>query len=410
MRKWLLLILLTFPLLSFALEPVVLQGMRIQAGTTESRIIFTLSKKTAGRVKYVPTPPRVFVEFANTIKHFSIQNAKIIGSNIQSISTDDIGKNLRFIFYVDGPVRTQIRFLAETEEKTAQLQLIIVSLNAKKSAKPKPLPVTFNTSHDKLEQDILNTLSTVSVAEKNKTDEPAKTSVTARPFTVVIDAGHGGKDPGALGKSGSKEKDVVLAIAKKLAKKINQSPHMRAVLTRDGDYYLALRQRLKLARKDKADLFIAIHADSYFDNSAMGASVYALSQKGATNEAARWLAQRDNYDELGDVDLGELKDRSTMVRSVLIDLAQTATIQDSMRLGNEMLNALDDVSLLRYKHVEQAPFVVLKSPDIPSILVETGFISNPREEQNLNSPAYQARIAAALWQGVQKYAKNERAG
>ncbi len=146
---------------------------------------------------------------------------------------------------------------------------------------------------------------------------------------------------------------------------------MRAVLTRQGDYFVPLRDRLKLARKGKADVFIAIHADSYFNTRSIGASIYALSQRGATSEAARWLARRDNYSELGGVDLSELGDQSYLLRSVLIDLAQTATITDSLRLGTCMLDALDDITRLHYTRVEQAPFVVLKSPDIPSVLVET---------------------------------------
>lgn len=224
-----------------------------------------------------------------------------------------------------------------------------------------------------------------------------------RPFTVVIDAGHGGKDPGARGLRGTEEKIIVLGIAKKLAREINGTPHMRAVLTRKGDYFLPLRRRLVLARKDKADLFIAIHADAYFNNHATGASVYALSGRGATSEAARWLAQRENYSELGGVELNELKDRSPLVRSVLIDLAQTATNKDSLRLGNQVLYALDRVTSLHYRRVEQAPFIVLKSPDIPSILVETGFISNPREEYRLADTSYQNKIAHALFQGIRRY-------
>jgi N-acetylmuramoyl-L-alanine amidase len=224
-------------------------------------------------------------------------------------------------------------------------------------------------------------------------------------FTVVIDAGHGGKDPGAVGVKGATEKDVVLAIAKQLAFLINQQPNMRAALTRNGDYFVPLRDRLKLARKGKADLFIAIHADSYFNKSATGVSIYALSQRGATSEAARWIAKRENYSELGGVDLGELQDQSYLLRSVLIDLAQTATITDSLRLGTAMLGSLDQVTDLHYSRVEQAPFVVLKSPDIPSVLVETGFISNPKEELRLSSQEYQNKVANALFNGIRTYLK-----
>lgn len=175
------------------------------------------------------------------------------------------------------------------------------------------------------------------------------------------------------------------------------------MLTRRGDYFVPLRKRLQLARKGKADLFVAIHADAYFENDATGVSVYALSQRGASNEAARWLAQQDNYSELGGVELNTLSDRDPMLRSVLVDLAQASTIQDSIRLGNHVLDALDDISSLHYKKVERAPFVVLKSPDIPSILVETGFITNPREEKRLLNPDYQDQVAQALMIGIKQY-------
>lgn len=222
-------------------------------------------------------------------------------------------------------------------------------------------------------------------------------------LTVVIDPGHGGYDTGAIGSRGTTEKSVVLAIAKRLAIKINQTPGLHAVLTRTGDYYLPLRGRLNMARQNNADLFIAVHADGFFNDNASGVSVYALSTRGATTEAARWLARQENYSELGEVALNELKDHSPMVRSVLIDLAQTVTIRDSLRLGTRVLDALDDVSRLHYRHVEQAPFVVLKSPDIPSILIETGFISNPREEQRLGYPDYQDQLAQAICQGIKRY-------
>ena len=178
--------------------------------------------------------------------------------------------------------------------------------------------------------------------EQKKTLMPVFTDTTKKkPFIIVIDPGHGGKDSGAAGEGGVKEKNVVLGISHRLAKLINQHANMRAELTRDGDYFVPLRGRLKLAHKGKADLFIAIHADSYFNAQASGASVYALSRRGATSEAARWLARRDNYSELGGVDLGDLGDKSYVLRSVLIDLAQTAAITDSLHLGKTILRFIE---------------------------------------------------------------------
>ncbi len=233
-----------------------------------------------------------------------------------------------------------------------------------------------------------------------------KTPTPSRKFVVVIDPGHGGKDPGAIGEGGTREKNVVLAISKALAERINREPTMHAVMTRTGDYFVPLRGRLHFARKGNGDLFVAIHADSYFNNQAKGVSIYALSQHGATTEAARWLAKRDNYSELGGVNLRGLGDQSYLLRSVLIDLAQTATITDSLRLGTTILHTMRNVTDLHYPHVEQAPFVVLKSPDIPSILVETGFISNREEEDRLGDSRYQQQIAQALFVGIQNYFKN----
>lgn len=224
-----------------------------------------------------------------------------------------------------------------------------------------------------------------------------------RNVVVVLDAGHGGKDPGARGPKRSREKDVVLAITLKLKQLIDRQPGMRAVLTRSGDYYVGLRKRLDMARKYNGDVFVSIHADAFNNPHSNGASVFALSQRGATSEAARWIAEKENYSELGGVNLGDLDDTNGVVRSVLIDLSQTATINSGLQMGGRVLRQLDNFTKLHNNKVEQARFVVLKSPDIPSILVETGFISNPREERNLTSSAYQTQLSQAIFQGIKGY-------
>lgn len=237
---------------------------------------------------------------------------------------------------------------------------------------------------------------------KNKKTESKATP--ARDIVIVIDPGHGGKDPGACGRRGSCEKTVVLEIAKALQRQINQQQGFTAVLTRHGDYYLTLRGRLEQARKYHADMFVAIHADAYMNNDAEGASVYALSLRGASSEAARWLASRENESELmGGVDL---TDKSALLKSVLLDLSQAATLRASLQVGATIINALSSVTTLHQSRVEQAAFVVLKSPDIPSLLVETGFISNPVEERKLKSKAYQWKIARAVTQGIKTYFEN----
>jgi len=222
-----------------------------------------------------------------------------------------------------------------------------------------------------------------------------------RVITIAIDAGHGGEDPGARGAKGSKEKDITLAIAKKLKEKVDAEPNMRGVLTRQGDYFVSLGGRVVKARKLRADLFISIHADSFTKSSARGSSVFALSERGATSATARYLAQKENQSDLiGGV---SLKDKDPILAKTLLDLSQAATINDSLKLGKAVLGHVGKVNRLHKNHVEQAGFAVLKSPDIPSILVETAFISNPEEERKLNDSSHQSKLADSILDGIKKY-------
>ena len=223
-----------------------------------------------------------------------------------------------------------------------------------------------------------------------------------RDVVIVLDPGHGGKDPGAHGPKHSLEKNVVLEIALRLKRLIDAQPGMRAILTRKGDYYVGLRERLNLARRYNADIFVSIHADAFINQHSNGASVFALSQTGATSEAARWIAEKENYSELGGVNLSGLDDQNGLIRTVLLDLSQTATISASLQMGNRLLQHLDKVTALHSSAVEQARFVVLKSPDIPSVLIETGFITNPREEKNLTSSFYQTQLTHAIYEGLKR--------
>lgn len=222
-----------------------------------------------------------------------------------------------------------------------------------------------------------------------------------RLVTVAIDAGHGGEDPGAKGANGSNEKDITLSIARRLKAKIDQQPNMRAFLTRDGDYFIPLHERVNKARRVQADLFVSVHADAFIKPHARGSSVFALSEKGATSAAAKWLAKRENEaDLIGGVNI-DVKD--VYLKQTLIDLSQTAQISDSLKLGRAVLDQLGEINQLHKPHVEQAGFAVLKAPDIPSILVETAFISNPEEEKRLNDEAYQDRMASAIVDGIRRY-------
>lgn len=239
-----------------------------------------------------------------------------------------------------------------------------------------------------------------------KAPEPQKPARKPKPeverlITIAIDAGHGGEDPGARGRRGTYEKHITLAVAKKLKALVDEAPNMRGMLVRDGDYFIPLHMRVQKARRVHADLFVSIHADAYIKPHARGSSVFALSERGATSAAARWLAKKENdADLIGGVNL-DVKD--PYLKQTLLDLSQTATINDSLKVGKAVLSELGGINRLHKDLVEQAGFAVLKSPDIPSILVETAFISNPEEEEKLRDEAYQDRLARAILEGIQRY-------
>jgi len=240
--------------------------------------------------------------------------------------------------------------------------------------------------------------------DRRSTRPPARPDADLRRYvTVAIDAGHGGEDPGAVGKRGTQEKNVTLAIAHRLRQMLNGDPDLRLLLTRDGDYFVPLPTRVAKARRVQADLFVSIHADAWIKPDVRGSSVFALSERGATSTAAAWLAKRENdADLIGGVNLGA---HDAGIARVLIDLTTTAQINDSLLFGNAVLRELEQVNTLHKPRVEQAGFAVLKAPDIPSILVETAFISNPDEEKRLKDDAYQEKIAAAIAGGIRGYLK-----
>jgi N-acetylmuramoyl-L-alanine amidase len=226
-----------------------------------------------------------------------------------------------------------------------------------------------------------------------------------RLIIVAIDAGHGGEDPGAIGPTGLREKDVVLAVSLALRDRLNAVPGMRVMLTRDGDFFVPLAERVRKARRVQADLFVSIHADAFVRREARGASVFVLSERGATSSAARWMAERENAaDRVGGVNLaGVAAVRDRQLLATMADMSTAAQIRDSLRLGGEVLQGIGRVGRLHKRQVEQAGFAVLRAPDIPSILVETAFISNPEEEQRLRDPAFRAQLVEALADGIQRY-------
>ncbi len=374
MQKLLLSIFLLLMPLTLYAAATTLTGLQVSAKPTQWRLIFTANGPIHYRAFSLHHPPRIVIDIQNaTLKH-RLNQLLLTGTPVKRIRwSNRKNKALRLVLDLKYPLKRRLNVFPPTRGQQYRLILDLWQASAQ-SSKPKPI-----------------------------IRKPKK--ITAlRKVIIVIDPGHGGKDPGATGRGGLHEKQVVLAISKSLQKIINQQPGFKAYLTRRGDYYISLRQRLAIARRYKADMFVAIHADAYRNHSANGASVYALSLRGATSEAARWLAKRENQSELmGGVDLADYKNH--LVRSVLLNLQQTATIRASLQIGQDLLRYLSKIARLHHRRVEQAAFVVLKSPDIPSLLVESGFISNPREEARLRSPRYRRSLATAVMRGIINYFK-----
>lgn len=330
-----------------------------EEGTLE--VDFKVDQSVHFRRFLLDNPQRLVIDFDKTSLHADLKRVHLAGTPFTSLrSGHPKPKTLRLVFDANQP-----------------LSILSHSQNNNKVT----LRLKVASNHH---QPVANKVATI----------------IPRNLVVLIDPGHGGKDPGATGPHGTREKDVVLQISKQLKKLIEAEPGMQPVMTRDSNYYLTLRERLNKARSSKADVFVAIHADAFKHARARGASVYVLSMKGASSEAARWLAEKENYSELGGVSLNGKND---ILRSVLIDLSQTATITSSLSLGEEVLQQIGHVGKLHHNKVEQAPFMVLKSPDIPSILVETGFLSNPQEEHKLKDPLYQRQLARAILNGLREY-------
>ncbi len=320
-------------------------------------------------------------------------------------------KTVRLVFDLKTAVNPQVFSLAPIDKYKHRLVLDlypkepldpIAALIMKGEWKNDPEPVQVAASTPK--KSIIDAPS----RKTSLSEEPLKDAEKMqlkRMVTIVVDPGHGGEDSGAIGARGSKEKDVVLAIGKRLKAKIEQQPNMRVIMTRNADFFVPLGTRVQKARAVQADLLISIHADAFVQPTARGSSVFVLSEKGASSTAARWLAKRENAaDLIGGVNI---KKHDRQLASVLLDLSTTAQIKNSMKLGNAVLNEMGGINRLHKGSVEQAAFAVLKAPDIPSILVETAFISNPEEEAKLNNDAHQENIANAILNGVKKYfAKN----
>ena len=381
MRRVFSVILVLLPIILKANTLSSLNEIQITTAQTQDvQLTLNLSESVPYHTFYLTHPDRFVLDLNHTMNKANIKTLNLPMLFIHDIRSGESPEgNLRLVFDLKPFVQVNVRVLGSSRQAAQRFALLFKSTSPQKTSLttavlPKPMPV--------------KTASSVSPVTPHKR------------WVVVIDPGHGGKDPGASGPSGVHEKDIVLGISRALYVDLSHDPNIAVYMTRYGDYYIGLRQRLQIARRDQADIFVAVHADAYRDEDSVGASVFALSLRGATSEAAKWLADKENYSELGGVNLS---DKNDVLRSVLIDLSQTATISASLFLGTDVLKKIAGVSPLHKNKVEQAPFVVLKSPDIPSVLIETGFISNPSEEQLLKNTDYQKKMAQAINQGLERY-------
>jgi len=350
--------------------PVQVQGVRLWAAPDNTRVVFDTSAAAEHRLFVLANPDRLVID---------LKGARL---------APDFKKRLQAAGLVKG-LRTAPRNKTDLR----------VVLDLKRPVRPRSFVLKPN---DQYGHRLVIDLHDSRLAAAGKKPKPRKQARPAvRDLVIAIDAGHGGDDPGARGKRGVREKDVVLGIARRLAKLVEKEPGMKPVLVRTGDYYIGLRKRIDKARRHRADLFISIHADAFRDRRVHGSSVYVLSQRGASSEMARWLAARENAADLvGGV---SLDDKDDLLAEVLLDLAQSATIETSQGVAASVLRELRKIGKVHKRHVQHAGFVVLKSPDIPSLLVETAFISNPAEEKRLRSAAHQQKVAQAIMNGIRRY-------
>lgn len=396
-------------LVAVVMAPVVaaneVNNMRIWAAPDHARLVFDLAAPASANVFTLNNPDRLVIDLSDSRLELDPAKLDLSGSAISEIRTGTRnGDDLRVVLDLSREVVPRHFTLAPNDQYGHRL---VVDLEYPgESAVENPIdPIEAKIREQ--EMNIDRALAEARASGQGGEAAAALAQEKAQPhpkrdIIVAVDAGHGGEDPGAIGPRGTREKDVVLDIARRLEALIQDTPGFKAVMIRDGDYYIGLRQRTLLARDQKADFFVSIHADAFKSPRPNGSSVYALSQSGATSETAKWLAASENRSDLiGGVDGSlNLADKDEVLRGVLLDLTMTATLNDSLAVGGQVLDQLGQINNLHKSRVEQAGFVVLKSPDIPSLLIETGFISNPQEEDRLRDAGYQRRMAKAIFSGI----------
>ena len=375
--------------------PLEVQGMRLWAAPDHTRVVFDTSGPMGYKLSTLHNPERLVIDVPQASVGTALSREQTGGGLVKGMRAAQYSKDvLRIVLDLQQPVKPRSFTLKPGGRYGYRLVIDLYDANPARQTKAGAgVPAK----------------SATSPAIKPGGESRVKKSLIsgqlpARDLVIAIDAGHGGEDTGAIGRNGTYEKDVVLSIARRLHALVEKTPGMRPVLIRQGDYYIGLRQRMDKARENKADLFISIHADSFRDQRVHGSSVFVLSNRGASSEMARWLAEKENASDLaGGV---SLDDKDQLLAEVLLDLSQNATIEASITVAGNMLGELQRLGKTHKSTVQQAGFVVLKSPDIPSVLVETAFISNPTEERKLRDSRHQEALAAAMLRGINRYFAN----
>lgn len=397
-------------------QAATVKNVRVWRAEGYTRIVLDLDAPVRYNLVLANNPTRIILDVANSDLNASVAKLPLAATPIEIVRPSVVNDtDVRLVFDLKHSVSPKSFLLKKRDDSDDRLVIDLhdapvsntsatnnVVASTKSSAKTTAALSSESANIEALMGDA--TPSAQAEPEPAINTPPSASATNSRPILIAVDAGHGGADSGALGPKNMREKDVTLSIARELVRIINAQPGYSARLTRTGDYFIELQKRRDFARDMKADLFISVHADSFTDSSAYGASVFALSRKGATSEMARFLAQRENDSDLiGRVGGVSLEDKDPQLAGVLVDLSMTATVNSSLQVGSKVLNAISAIAPLHAKHVEQAGFVVLKSPDVPSILVETGFISNTGEAKNLATPEYRERMAQAIFKGVRQY-------
>ncbi len=419
-------------LLMGAAQAQELREIRLWDSPDGTRVVLDLDAATPFEMQTLSDPDRVVIDLTGVKRAAEIGNSMEGRGLVQRVRSGERDGALRVVLDLTSATSAKVFALDPNSEYRYR---VVVDLAAPQASAAPAAPATVSeaTAATPPAQEVVATAPTAPTAVAETTPvvaaaaaptptpapiavksatplpsamAPAKPALGARPIVIAIDAGHGGEDPGAKGKLGTQEKDIALSIARHLARMTEREPGYKAVLIRDGDYFIPLRGRINKARAAQADLFVSIHCNASPNREATGSSVYALSGRGATNEHARWLANKENASDLiGGI---ELQDKDDTLAAVLFDISQTSAMEASIDVGSRVLGSLANVNNLVKPDVQQAGFVVLKSPDIPSILVETAFISNPNEERQLSNPEYQARMAESILAGIKGYFETYR--